>query len=705
MLHPERPADGPAAKARLLQWLWALGGVVVLLLVAATVAIWFWAEQTQPESALDDDDLEQLPAVANPGYLGIESCAECHARRVALVKTTRHYLACTPATGVAAPGFTAGRGRYDTRVPGLRFEMTRSGDDFLATAVQATKQGEQRVSYKIGLVYGSANKRDEMYFTWQDDHIHHLPVAWLYPQDRWGDARETLEVGNAPPSCLECHNTWMTHVPEKPMRYRRDEVLLGVTCERCHGPGREHVEYHRQHPKDEAHAILHPGTLSRDRLMDLCAQCHANTRMLRGLFSYRPGEPIEGCYRIVKARFREDDTTTNQVQYLSESKCFQKSKMTCITCHNPHRLTSAQTVCMKCHTAASCADHPRQPPGVRGDCIGCHMPRHIWMNSHYYTTTEDCYLPVAPRSEHRIAVYPQAKLAVVLAWLRKQRDAASRAEAERLTAQLAEHWLNEAEQFRRADRLKAAIGAYREALQVADNPKARQRMQQVIARQTELDDLFTQAADAERRAPDKAIGLLTRLLELRPNEARAHGKLGAIYAMRGLRDEAIPHLRAVAKCEPNDSSGLTRLAWMANVEGRPQDASALCAEADKIEPGHPANQYVWGMALLKQQRLAEAEQKFRKALEIHAAHEGANEGLSEALRRQGQAKEAIHFARRAVQASNAKNVAALLTLAEAYIGAKHPLDARKTLERALAVAEKTNHPLVEGIRKRLQQLE
>ncbi len=262
---------------------------------------------------------------------------------------------------MAAPGFTPGRGRYDTKVPGLHFEMTRSGDDFFATSVQATAEGEQRVSYQLGLVYGSANKRDEMYFAWQDDRLCNIPVAWLYPFDRWGDASDTMRVLDTPPSCLECHNTWIAHVPGTAGQYRRDDMLLGVTCERCHGPGREHVSYHREHPTDEAHAILHPGTLSRERLIDVCAQCHGNTRLLGRPFSYRPGEPLATSYRTAQARYREDDTTTNQVQYLSESKCFQKSQMTCITCHDPHVPTSAKAGCLNCHTAASCTDQPRQP--------------------------------------------------------------------------------------------------------------------------------------------------------------------------------------------------------------------------------------------------------------------------------------------------------------------------------------------------------
>jgi tetratricopeptide (TPR) repeat protein len=707
MLDSENSADKRGSRTILsLRLRYAVGVVGVLLLAALAVAFWAWRNRTTSASGLDeDDDIDQLLAVDNPGYVGIETCGACHEKRAAEFKTTRHYIACTPATGVAAPGFTPGRGRYDSRVPGLRFEMTRSGDDFLATAVQATAGGERRVSYQVGLVYGSANKRDELYFAWQDDRLYTLPAAWLYPFDRWGNAVESMHVVETPPSCLECHNTWFAHVPETPNQYRRDDMLLGVTCERCHGPGREHVAYHREHPNDdEAHAILHPGTLSRERLIDVCAQCHGNTRLLGRPFSYRPGQPLEAFYRTARAKYREDDTTTNQVQYLGESKCFQKSDMTCITCHSPHRPTSAKSGCMECHTAASCTDQPHQPAAVRGDCVGCHMPQHVWMNSHFYTTTDDQYLPVAPRSEHRIAVYPEAKRAVVLAWLRKQNDATSRAEADRLAAELTKYWLNEAAQRREAVRLKAAIGAYREALQVTPNPAIREQMQEVITQQAKLDDLILAATNAERRGPGEVIPLLKKILQINPEDAHAHGQLGTIYALSGQREEAIPHLEAVARYDPNDSSGMTRLAWMAHREGRPEKAEALCAQAEKIDPGHPMNHYVWGMALSKQERWADAEVQFRKTLKIGPKHSGANQGLSEALRHQGQAKEAVRFARRAVRWGDPKNVEALLTLADAYVAANRTSDARTTLEEALDIAEPNNPSLAQTIRKRLHQL-
>lgn len=705
-----QPAEDPAGgTGDRVEWSPRVRALLVglgLLLMIVPVAILFWPDRPTPAPPPDEDeDLDRLLAVVNPGYIGIETCAECHTARVKEFKTTRHFVACRTGEGVSPAGFAPGRGRCDIRSTGLRFEMTRSGSAFTATSIQATAQGDERTTYTIGLVYGAASKRDEMYFAWQPDgRVLRFPLAWLHPQQCWGADVDIARVGDTHPSCLECHNTWIEHVPGAPIRYRREGALLGVTCERCHGPGREHAEYHRQHPNDSANAILHPGTLTRERLMDVCAQCHGNTRQIGQPFTYRPGQPLATSYRTGKAVFREEDTTTNQVQYLGESKCYQKSQMTCITCHDPHTTKSADSGCQECHAPEKCKDRPSQPAGVRDNCVGCHMPQHVWMNSHFYYTADDHYLPVAPRSEHRIGVYPWAKLAVELAWARQQKDAKNKSEAARLAARLTDYWLKEAEQRRTAGRLKGAMAAYREALQITPDASARKRLKEVVAKQTEVDDLQEQLTRS-RRNPAMAIDLLTRILERTPRDARAHGELGTLFALRGQRAEAVPHLQAVAKHDPSNCSGLTRLAWMAHTEGRDADALALCAQGEKVDPGDAMNHFVWGLALSKLQRWPEAEARFRTTLKRELTHGGANQGLSEALRQQGDAKEAVRYARRAARWGDPNDPQLHLTLGEAYAAARRFPEARLALERALSLAQRADPSLADTIRQRLRQIE
>ncbi len=693
--------DG-AGGARLLRFL-VVGG---LLISGATLAFWagFAPAPLQEERSHavipypDDEDLYELTNVKNPGYVGIETCAECHAARATTFKTGRHYLACRPAPiGVAAPAFAGGRIAHETTARGLRFETARVGTDFLITRVRDDRRDE----HTIGLVYGSAGKQDEMYFAWDGDRLSHLPMAWLHPHNCWGQASHTTGALPTHASCLECHNTWVGHVPGTINQYRKTDMFLGVTCERCHGPGRAHTDHHRANPNAAAHAIIHPGTLSRQRLMDVCAQCHANAKRLGPPFSYRPGEPLETHFYNARPTHQEDDTT-NQVRYLSDSKCYQKSELTCITCHDPHRPHSAAAGCATCHKPAACTAQPRLPDAVRADCVGCHMPARVWTHAHLYTTNTDKYLPLAPRADHHIGVYPEATYAVVLEWLRSRTDPTGRAEAELLAAKVVQHWTNEAGARLRAGRFKAAMGAYREAVRIAPNPALRQQLVAAITRQTEIDDLHD-ALHTVGRAED-AVPVLEKMLAIKPNSAFAHGELGTILSRTGNQNRATGHLEAVVTHDPADSYGLLGLAEMAFFEGRLNDAAALCARGAKVNPAAPQSRHLWGLVLSKQGRWSDAEKQFRTVLAGDLAHVASNDRLSEALRQQGNATDAVKYARRAAHFSQNQDAEVLLTLANAYSAANRTADARKVLEQALPIATRTDPGLAHTIRDRLHAL-
>jgi predicted CXXCH cytochrome family protein len=202
--------------------------------------------------------------------------------------------------------------------------------------------------------------------------------------------------------CMFCHNAY----PEVPPRADEWDGTVftgslpeGIDCQRCHGPGRAHIQAVQQaQPLDKVRAsIINPARLSRDRQIEVCMQCHLETtssplpaarlRASRGVFSYRPGEPLENYalhfdhapgaghddkFEIVSAAYR-----------LRQSKCFQKGgALTCTTCHDPHQPSRGAAAverytraCKSCHqeTIEARAREGRHPAAV--ECISCHMPR------------------------------------------------------------------------------------------------------------------------------------------------------------------------------------------------------------------------------------------------------------------------------------------------------------------------------------------
>jgi tetratricopeptide (TPR) repeat protein len=711
---------------------WAVYVVLGLLVTGGAAVVW-WRHSPgpPPEFVFDQDEDSDDPLPTDAGYMGPQACAECHARRVNEFLATSHYRTCRlPQSDLMPVGFTPGHGTYRTRDPGLRFEMTREGSAFLQTAVRATPAGERRTTERIDLIYG-AGAADEVYLSWHGDKLYELPMAWLHPLNQWGASPFDRYGGGGEfardmtPRCVECHNTWFEHVAGSHNQYFRDNIILGVTCEKCHGPGREHVAYHKAHPEDQtAHAIVHPGHLTRELQLDVCAQCHTNATKRRGpAFSYRPGQPLTAFFRITRSDHPENDHVANQVKYLRQSKCFQKTEtLTCTTCHNPHRSRSSfpsplggeggvrgsdsdQRSCLKCHQPKDCAEQERLPVAVRGNCVGCHMPAHYKINVSFHTE-DDEFVPPITRHEHRIAIYPAARQEALLMWYRGQTDAHSRQEAARLTDALVDHWLTEAEGYHRAYRFMAEIGAIREALRLdPSRSSTRSKLQAAVALPAKLNlDLAEAIHLVEEKRYAQAIKALHKILAVKPDVAVAHGKLGTVYALSGQHDLSVKHLQAVAQHDPDDPYGYMMLGWLAYLQGRPEQAIKSYRLADEIDPYNAKIHYHWGLALAKLGRLSEAGEYFRRVLVIDPKHAEACQSLSQVLRQQGQAAEAVRFARRAARLSHFENAEMLLGLAEAYADAGRFTEALDTATQALEVAQTSNPQLVPHIHRRLDEI-
>ncbi len=699
-----------------------LWGIIGLLFAALGATYWWRTQATRPAVVVatpaSEADEEPVAQVVNPGYVGMQACVACHADRVAEFQATRHCLACCPPQPDSMPAaFSSPDAIYVTHDPALRFQMTRSGDEFFQTAILQTPLGEKRKKSRIDLVYGAGAGTDEVYLTWRGDLLYELPIAWLHPEHAWGaSAFDPYGAGafarELTPKCLECHNTWFEHAPGTLNEYKRETALLGVSCEKCHGPGREHVVFHEANRLEKSpKAIVRPARLSRERQLDLCAQCHSNAITYRSpAFSYLPGEPLDEHFRTLDTKRPEDDHVANQLSYLRESKCFKNSEtLTCTTCHNPHKPRkmggdAAQSACLECHQAVDCGKRERFPAAVQDNCVGCHMPVSKKVQVFFRTKDED-FLPPVNRYEHRIGIYPAAEQEVLLAWHRTQDDDLSRAQAQRLTATLNEHWLAEGDQSRQEHRWLPAIYAYRQALQLDPTSATQAKLDEVLKTKRELSDNLAKAVHlmATNKIAE-AIPILQKVLEIDPEHAKAHGKLGAAYAATGQEKRAIEHLQASAKYDPDDPYGPGMLGWLAFLEGRVEESLKHYRRVEEIEPYNAQVNYQTGLALSKLNRWQEAESRFRQTLKIDPNHAGASQGLSHALRKLGKNKESLRFALRAASLTSFQNVDVLISLADSYADADRPVLAGETAAKALAAAQSGNAKLTPENRVRMELL-
>ncbi|MFK8112069.1 MAG: multiheme c-type cytochrome [Rubripirellula sp.] len=330
---------------------------------------------------------KETPANAqrsNPGYVGANACAECHQQKHAgFVHTAHHRTSGLVAGDNVAGAFAAPQNEVLTSDDSLKYRMLAEGSQ----RFQQIDFADMQFKVPMDVFTGSA-KSGQSYLYWHGDALFQDHVSYLAGADQWipspGFQDNHVSFSRVIRlACLECHTTY---VKEKraPNFYHADSAIWGISCERCHGPGQQHVDYHHQNPeaKKSMH-IVHPKSLSRQSQLDICGQCHSGSfRLLGDAFSYRPGDDLSKHHELVNpdAQGVGGIHTSNQLTRLSMSKCFKESEMTCTTCHNPHQNERGKTsvfteACKSCHEVNDCGKFDQLGAAqINEQCISCHMP-------------------------------------------------------------------------------------------------------------------------------------------------------------------------------------------------------------------------------------------------------------------------------------------------------------------------------------------
>lgn len=699
------------------------------LLVAGYV---YWSHQ--PTTAVghtsahaDEDDLDTATpdTPPNPGFAGINSCVECHAERVAEFKQTRHYRAtCVPTDKVIPEGYSSSQfegfkpafGILKRPDLSLQFEMTEAEGRLLQNVIRDSASTAKSTSTEIAFAYGAQGGNDEVYFAWKDNKLYELPMVWLAAERVWGnspfDRHGTGDFSrDMTVRCLECHNTWFNHVAGSRNEYGHDGNLLGVTCEVCHGPGRGHVDHHRANPKSvDPQAIVLPSSLSRERQVDLCAQCHSNAMKHRAAaFSYRPGQPLEDYFYTLQTKHPEDDHVANQTTYLRQSRCFQESdSLTCTTCHNPHQPRSTTNAgassCLQCHSTEGCTDRERLPMEVRDNCTACHMPERRKIQV-YFQTEHDQYVAPVKRYEHRIAVYPIERQKVLRDWHLAQYDFDSQQYGHTLSSELGDTYRAEVDRLEKDYRFLAAIDVCRDALDVDPNPATEAKLKSLIEVQSQIDLAFQDGLWHQReRQQEQAIASFEAVIAAKPDHAMAHAKLGTSYAAVGKMRLAREHLITAIDLDPNEPYAPAMLGWLAFLDSQYQEAVTRLRQAERVEPYSAQINTQLGLAYSKLKQWPESIACFRKSTEIKPHDPGAFLDLSQALQQSGDLPESLKAARRALKLDRQNDPQILFILSQVSGQLNDIAHAIDYAERALKIARTQQSPLVTKIQIHLDEL-
>ena len=273
--------------------------------------------------------------------------------------------------------------------PELTFHMESRDGHFFESAIRQKPGHTTKRTEPIDLVIGSATK-GQTYLYWKENALFELPVSYWTALRHWVNSPGYVD-GSAdfdrpvPPRCLECHATYFEQTTPSAAdnHYNKTNFVLGISCERCHGPAAAHIQTHSADAAANSpnKNPLPPRSLPRDLQIDICAQCHGGAgEPVAPAFSYRPGAPLSDYVKLQEPTATDRlDVHGNQVNLLKRSRCFQSSPaMTCSTCHDPHALepptAEYSARCLDCHQPAQCGAVRKLGPQLASNCIDCHMP-------------------------------------------------------------------------------------------------------------------------------------------------------------------------------------------------------------------------------------------------------------------------------------------------------------------------------------------
>ena len=382
-------------------------------------------EQKKPVTATSADDSSFRQ------FAGSAACADCHRDIYQQHVKTTHFLTSRQSdSNNILGGHTPPDNRFYYN-PEVYLAVEKH--DSLIWQVEYVN-GTEQTRAPMNITVGSG-KRGETFLYWYRDKLLQLPLTWFTELHQWtnspGFSNRVIFRRPATSRCLECHSTYFQVTSAsgvEPEDFSHTNILYGVDCEKCHGPAAQHVAFHKQNPMEKtARYIISPRNFTRAQSLDLCRLCHGGRlAKTKPSFSFQAGDKLADFFSIdTTTKIATDlDVHGNQYGKLAASKCFQRSQMTCLSCHSPHQNETGQKElfsqrCITCHNeqhGTFCKAKDKVGPAITTNCIDCHMPEEKSRSIMVLLQGENIPTAATMRS-HFISIYPD----VTKAFLNKNR--------------------------------------------------------------------------------------------------------------------------------------------------------------------------------------------------------------------------------------------------------------------------------------------
>jgi tetratricopeptide (TPR) repeat protein len=408
-----------------------------VIIIAIAIYTFLISHERQYEKQLTPESNKQTISdtqLHSQSYLGVEACAECHEQQYTLWQGSDHDLSMQEANENTVLGdFNDTEFTY--------FDVTskfyeKDGKYYVLTDGPDGKLQEYEIKHTFGIY-----PLQQYLIEFPDGRLQALGIAWdtraeseggrkwfhLYPGEEityedplhWTGLNQNWNY-----MCAECHSTNLEKNYNHELgTYETTWSEINVSCESCHGPGSDHVDWAEKEDKDynsekgllvtldERKGVnwtINPETGNAQRSkskdtdteIEVCARCHSRRSIIWE--DYEHGKSLMDTHlpTLIEEGYYYPDGQILEEVYVHGS--FLQSKMygkgvTCTDCHNPHSLKlkkEGNELCNTCHLSSkydSIAHHNHKLDSEGAECIGCHMP-------------DKNYMVIDPRHDHSIRI-------------------------------------------------------------------------------------------------------------------------------------------------------------------------------------------------------------------------------------------------------------------------------------------------------------
>ncbi len=345
---------------------------------------------------------ETNPLIPEPSpYVGSARCAGCHPEICRTYRRSRHARTFHHGAGLAGLPMPDGP-LTDPDQPDVTLILRREGPRIQVE----TRARDQVLHAVVDYAFGTTERYVTMIGRDDSGEYRGLRLSYYRTADGSGWDRTSGDAGSPDPHekirgrpvnvrdgvvrCLVCHVTRPRDFRDSPPSAVGPEAAdPAIGCERCHGPGGNHLAAIAADWPDRAIALARAETAPAAKVNAQCAECHT-----------------VDFHSVIRAAPDDSRYVRSPGFTQTFSRCYAESggRLSCLTCHDPHRevektASDYEAKCLSCHssgqggpssTPATDAGSGRAcPVNPAKDCLNCHMPKvpvsdlHTTLTDHY----------------------------------------------------------------------------------------------------------------------------------------------------------------------------------------------------------------------------------------------------------------------------------------------------------------------------------